>query len=190
MATRPMSGPRDLRDIPVVDEPRYFTVVHPRLWGGEHPCPGGDARSHAARLTTLLDAGVTTFVDLTEHGRENGVTPYGGRLRGVHRYGLSVAYFNIPVPDARVPQSCAQVEQVLDVIDAALENGERVYLHCRSGIGRTGTMLALHLIRHGARPKQALRSLAAAWRRDPRSRVWRWCPQTERQRRYIMESVY
>ena len=86
-------------------------------------------------------------------------------------------------------RSRAQVEQVLDVIDAALENGETVYLHCRSGIGRTGTVLALHLVRHGYSPADALRRLEAAWRRDERSGTWSRCPQTEGQRRYIMETV-
>jgi atypical dual specificity phosphatase len=189
VATRPMTSPRGVRDVPAIAAPRYFTVVHPRLWGGEHPCPGGDARAHAARLATLLDAGVTTFVDLTEHDRENGVTPYGYRLRVVHRHVLSVAYFNFPVPDARVPQYRAEVEQVLDVIDAALENGERIYVHCRSGIGRTGTVLALHMVRHGYTPVDALRQLENAWRRDARSQAWPRCPQTEGQRRYIMEAI-
>lgn len=189
MATRPMTRPRGVRGVPVVAAPRYFTVVHPRLWGGEHPCLGGDARAHAARLATLLDAGVTTFVDLTEHGRENGVTPYGRRLRGVHRHGLSAAYFNFPVPDTHPPRSRAQAEEILDVIDAALANDETVYLHCRSGVGRTGTVLGRHLVRHGHVPASALRMLAAAWRRDPRSRYWPTCPQTEGQRRYILGTM-
>jgi atypical dual specificity phosphatase len=189
VATQSMIRTRAVHDVPAIGAPRYFTAVHPRLWGGEHPCPGGDVSSHAARLARLLDAGVTTFVDLTEHGRENGVTSYGRRLRGVHRHGLSVAYFNFPVPDARVPQYRGEVEQVLDVIDAALENGERAYLHCRSGIGRTGTVLALHMIRHGFTPVDALRQLGSAWRRDARSQVWPRCPQTEGQRRYIMEAI-
>ncbi|WP_353268939.1 dual specificity protein phosphatase family protein [Gemmatimonas sp.] len=131
---------------------------------------------------------MTTFVNLTEHGWENGVAPYARRLRGQRR-GLSVAYFNFPMPDAQAPRCRAQVEQVLDVVDAALENGESVYLHCRSGIGRTGTMLALHLVRHGYAPADALRQIEAAWRRDGRSRVWSRCPQTEGQKRYIMETV-
>ncbi len=188
MATRPVTCARPVRDTPCLSSPRYFTVIHPRLWGGEHPCSGGAARTHAARVTALLDAGVTTFVDLTEHGRENGVALYARRLRR-RRRGLSVAYFNFPMPDAQAPRCRAQVEQVLDVVDAALGNGERVYLHCRSGIGRTGTMLALHMVRHGFTPIDALHQLGSAWRRDARSRVWPRCPQTEGQSRYIMETI-
>lgn len=169
--------------------PRYFTVLNERLLGGEHPCPGGDPAVHAARLDVLLNMGVTTFVDLTERHRENGIALYDRRLRGAVRDGLSVAYFNFPVPDAQAPRRRRQADQVLDVVDAALENGETVYLHCRSGIGRTGTMLALHLVRHGYAPIDALRQLDAAWRRDTRSQVWPRCPQTEGQRRYIMETV-
>ncbi|MBX9855116.1 MAG: hypothetical protein K2Y26_06310, partial [Gemmatimonadaceae bacterium] len=63
-----------------------------------------------------------------------------------------------------------------------------VYLHCRSGIGRTGTMLALHMVRHGFSPSNALRRLEAAWRRDARSEVWPRCPQTQGQRSYILAS--
>lgn len=173
----------------LIVHPRFFTVTTDRLLAGEHPCPGGDPAVHAARLDVLLNMGVTTFVDLTERHRENGIAPYDRRLRGAVRDGLSVAYFNFPVPDAQAPRCRGQVDQLLDVVDAALENGETVYLHCRSGIGRTGTMLALHLVRHGHAPTDALRHLVAAWRRDTRSQVWPRCPQTEGQRRYIMETV-
>ena len=173
----------------LIVHPRFFTVMTDRLLGGEHPCPGGDPTVHAARLDALLNMGVTTFLDLTERHRENRIALYDRRIRGAERHGLSVTYFNFPVPDAQTPQCRGQVAQVLDVVDAALENGETVYLHCRSGIGRTGTMLALHLIRHDYAPIDALRQLDAAWRRDARSRVWPRCPQTEGQRRYIMETV-
>jgi protein-tyrosine phosphatase len=44
------------------------------------------------------------------------------------------------------------------MLPAALKNDEDVYAHFRSGVGRTGTALALHLIRHGRAPHEALLS--------------------------------
>jgi protein tyrosine phosphatase (PTP) superfamily phosphohydrolase (DUF442 family) len=167
--------------------PRWFTAGEPRLLGGEHPCPGADAAVHRARLDALLALGVTTFVDLTEHDRENGVQPYARRLRGRVNAGLRVATFNVPIRDAGVPVSVAQVEALLDVLDAALCNGETVYVHCRSGVGRTGMVLALHLVRWGLSADAALRAVQAAWRRDARSRVFPHSPQTERQRAFVRE---
>lgn len=168
--------------------PRWFTVRHPRLLGGEHPCPGGDARTHRARIEYLHAHGVTTFVDLVEYDRENGVQPYRGRLLQLQRACLPVSYHTFPIRDAAVPQSAAQVDAILDVIDVALLNDERVYVHCRSGVGRTGTVLALHLVRHGCPSREALRLVQAAWQRDPRSTQWPHCPQTDGQRRYVLEA--
>lgn len=184
-----MSGRRSAGAVLDLQRPRYFTVQPTHVWGGEHPCPGRDTRLHRARLATLLEAGVTTFIDLTEHGRENGVTPYCRLLRGARRHGLPAAYVNVPIVDTHPPQSWEAAVAILDVMDSALANGETVYVHCRSGVGRTGTVLGLHLVRHGFSPSEALRTLQAAWSRDPRSAHWPRCPQTESQRRCIVEST-
>jgi protein-tyrosine phosphatase len=98
-----------------------------------------------------------------------------------------VSYHAFPIRDAAVPRSSAQVETILDVIDIALLNDEYVYVHCRSGVGRTGMVLALHLVRHGCTPREALRLVQAAWQRDTRSTLWAQCPQTEVQRRYVLQ---
>jgi protein tyrosine phosphatase (PTP) superfamily phosphohydrolase (DUF442 family) len=169
--------------------PRWFTVREPRLLGGEHPCPGGAPRVHRARIDALLALGVTTFIDLTEPERENGVQPYRRFLRGRLRDGLSVAYHALPIPDAGVPRDLVAVERALDVIDIALLNGEVVYLHCRSGVGRTGMMLGLHLVRRGVPPGQALLGVQAAWTEDARSTAFPRCPETEGQRSFVRRAV-
>jgi len=168
-------------------EPRWFTVVEPRLLGGEHPCPGANTGVHRARIDALLTRGVTTFVDLTERARENGIQPYERFLRGRVYHGLSVASFKFPVSDAGVPTSSSRLDTLLDVIDAALCNGEMIHVHCRSGVGRTGMVLALQLVRHGVSATEALRLVQAAWRRDARSRLYARSPQTDRQRAFVRD---
>lgn len=141
---------------------------------------------HRARIDALVSLGVTTFVDLTQHGRENGVQPYHRLLRGRSRDELSVVVHNVPIPDAGVPVSIEPVERVLDLLDAALCNDERVYLLCRSGVGRIGLVLALHQVRHGATAERALRLVQAAWRRDARSMQFPHSPQTAGQRAFVV----
>ena len=60
--------------------------------------------------------------------------------------------------------------RILDLIDELLEAGERVYVHCLAGIGRTGTVVGCYLVRHGIPAADAVAHLAelraARGRRD------------------------
>lgn len=142
--------------------------------------------AHRARLHALLDIGVTTFIDLTVPNREN-LTDYSAALRRFGSRDLRPVRLHFPIRDAGVPSSTAQLIQIHDAIDAALLNGETVYVHCRAGIGRTGTILGTHLVRHGLSGPAALARISAAWRLDVRSKEFRSCPQTDAQRRLVRE---
>jgi hypothetical protein len=163
--------------------PRYITVGSVRLLGGEHPLLGPPA-SYRVRVKALLDLGVTTFIDLTEPAWEN-LPSYAALIRRGSNGTLPIARLNFPIRDARVPSPRLLLE-ILDAVDAALQNGEMVYVHCRSGVGRTGTVLGSHLVRHGVPGMQALERLARAWRADPRSKIFARCPQTEAQARCVL----
>ena len=115
------------------------------LLAGEYP---GDANLETAqvKVNSLLETGVTCFVDLTEAG-EHSLKPYAPLLRdgaGTMR----AAHVRFPVRDLHAP-SRPNMVAILDFIDERIAQGETVYVHCMGGTGRTGTVVGCYLARHG-----------------------------------------
>ena len=61
----------------------------------------------------------------------------------------TVEHRRMPIRDFGVP-TYEQMRRILDAIDAALAEGRTVFVHCRGGIGRTGTLVGCWKRRHGA----------------------------------------
>jgi protein-tyrosine phosphatase len=120
-------------------------------------------------LNRFVDAGVTTFVDLTEAGE---LAPYELHLpAGVRAIRKAIRDFECP--------SIGEMERILDVIDDELDSGAVVYLHCRGGLGRTGTVVGCWLVRHGTPPAEALDWIAA-------TRGAGGSPETDDQRNFVL----
>ena len=79
--------------------------------------------------------------------------------------------FSVPTRDGLVA--------TLDEIDAELDAGGIVYVHCWAGCGRTGVVVGSWLVRHGADPNDALQRIA-----DARGLG---CPQTLEQRLVVLD---
>jgi protein-tyrosine phosphatase len=63
------------------------------------------------------------------------------------------------VPDERFHQAWPEArQQILDV----LTGGKGVVIHCRGGLGRTGTIAAQLLVEQGTSPSEAIKQVRAA----------------------------
>lgn len=95
-------------------------------------------------LEALKRVGLTTLVSLTTH-------PVDPVLLG--RY--DIQGIHMPIKDMHAPTE-EEAEQMCNKVSGLIANGHVVAYHCRAGLGRTGTMLAAHLILEGRNAVQAL----------------------------------
>ena len=101
-------------------------------------------------VEALEDVGVTVFVDLTD-----AVDPLDGYAHFLRR---SSRVWH-PIPDFGVPEA-AELTRILDDVDATRDAGGSVYVHCFGGVGRSGTVIACWLVRHGLDRGDAVATLA------------------------------
>jgi hypothetical protein len=127
-------------------------VVPGRLAAGPYP----------RDLDELQAVGIDAFVDLTEAGE---LPAYG--------VGEGVEYRRTAIRDFGTP-SADEMEAILAALEDLLARGRTVYLHCRGGIGRTGTVLGCYLVRQGRTAEEALASIDGPETEDQRAFVRAW----------------
>jgi hypothetical protein len=145
--------------MPAKPFPQSFWVHENLLCAGCYP-GDQDPATRDAKLHGLLDCGihrVLSLMEATERGRGGRpFEPYVPRLQELAaERELDVECLSLPLPDARAPAPPA-LEKVLEVIETGLRNKTPTYLHCWGGHGRTGTVVACHLIRKGRTAQQAI----------------------------------
>jgi predicted protein tyrosine phosphatase/Fe-S-cluster containining protein len=119
----------------------------PVTWVTSQLAVGSAPMSHA-HLDRLRRAGITAILNLC------------GEYCDLHEIeeeeGFEVHY--LPIADEQAPD-LDSMEQALAWLDEALYLGKKVLIHCRHGIGRTGTMLNAYLLRKGLGHKMAAKVL-------------------------------
>jgi ADP-ribosyl-[dinitrogen reductase] hydrolase len=158
-----------------------YWVEPERLLAGEHPS-GLDGIDTQNRIALLLATGINYFLDLTNPGE---VTAYDRFLPARNPAGHPIIYVRKPLEDHGVPEERYQMAEILESLWRAHGDGHNVYLHCRAGIGRTGTVVGCHLIERGARSGEALERLNVLWQASARSQVYRSVPETQEQVEYV-----
>lgn len=78
------------------------------------------------------------------------------------RYGVS--WLHLPIPNLQPPDERFETAWIdlWPKLDAALGQGERLFLHCYAGLGRTGTVASLILMQYGFSARDAIRMVRAA----------------------------
>jgi len=108
----------------------------------------GHAPMSYAELDSLREQGIRAIVNLCAEFCD---------LHEIEqKYGFEVYY--LPVADNEAPSE-SSLEQGLDWLDEAIYLGKKVLVHCRHGIGRTGTFVTAYLLRKGFGLKLAKRQL-------------------------------
>jgi atypical dual specificity phosphatase len=125
------------------DSPRGFFWLWPGRLGGL-PRPGIVAELDDD-LRGLKGIGVTTLVTLEEKAT---VPP-----EQLEKLGF--AHVHEPVPDMGVP-SLDRAAWLCSELERRLQAGEVIAVHCRAGLGRTGTVLASQLVFEGSTAREAI----------------------------------
>ncbi len=108
----------------------------------------GWKRAGVDSVVSLLEKDEERQLDLTEEERlaaEN-----------------AIRFVSWPIPDRSVPASMGSALPMLQSLTHALEQGERVAVHCRQGIGRSALVAAGALMAAGASPEVALDAVRQA----------------------------
>jgi ADP-ribosyl-[dinitrogen reductase] hydrolase len=86
------------------------------------------------------------------------VESLGAEVTNLGMQWLHLPIRDVDVPDARFERAWATGGPGLH---RRLDAGERVLIHCRGGLGRTGLVAALILVERGAEPPAAIRRVRA-----------------------------
>ena len=138
--------------------PNYnsYWVIPDQFMAGESPGHHYNEEQTPYRLDALLEAGITTYIDLTE---ANERTPYDPVLKErAGYYGLDVQYHRFSIGDFGTP-SLQNMRVILDSIHKALARGSKPYVHCWAGMGRTGTVVGCYFNETGMSGADSLKKV-------------------------------
>lgn len=133
----------------------------PLTWVTDQLAVGPAPMSHAA-LDSLREMGIRGILNLCNE------------FTDLHDIETASGFevYHLPIPDEEAPD-LAELEKALAWLDEAIYLGKKVLIHCRHGIGRTGTVLNAYLLRRGLGHLLAWRKLRGLRSQPTNFQQWR-----------------
>lgn len=147
--------------------PQSYWVIPSRFCAGHYP-GSSDSKEAEAKVKGLLDHGINQIINLVPRDEFNSSgKPFNSYYQAMNeevlRRDLEVKIYepNQIWWDGSAPNQESMV-YILYVIETALSEGKKVYLHCYGGHGRTSTVVAAYLMKTKGYPvSRAIREACA-----------------------------
>lgn len=124
-------------------------------------CPGAGPQSLDADIALIRDWGADLVVTLVENG-ELAELRLSGLAAAMTAQGLTQRHLPIRDYDVPGPKTLDLWRGLSPQVHSLLARGGRVLVHCRGGLGRSGTMAALMLVEQGVPVDRAITQIRAA----------------------------
>lgn len=118
-------------------------IIKDKLSGGSKPGLYNDIEKD---LNFLKDFGISTIVTLTEDPIE-----YDQEVFSIKNVFFPISDMGIPTP-RKAFDFCSEIADLIN-------NGEKIFIHCKAGLGRTGTILSCCLVNMGRTPQDAIKEV-------------------------------
>lgn len=161
---------------------RSYWFLPGKLLGGFYP-GSSEPKGCRKKLELLHACGIRSMVNLMEADEVDNsgrvfldyepLLPDGMRFK---RFAIQDRY----IPTAEL------MDSILRHIHSEIKQGYPVYLHCRGGVGRTGTVMACYLKRYHPEIEDVFAWINEKRRsqRDPKAEIW-LSPDTDVQRQFV-----
>lgn len=139
---------------------KSYNFLNENLFCGEYP-GNPDPVNARKRVKTFTEFGIQCFIDLTEEKELNEYACYLPK---------NVLHHRFPIRDTATPDAPLDILPLMHLLDNMLSCGQKVYLHCWGGIGRTGLAAACYACwQTGCSGEAALHLVAESFRDNPKS---------------------
>ena len=164
---------------PTIDTPiRNSYKVDDRIYAGEYPATANEKLGRRD-IDRFIRFGITHFIDLTESGE---LLPY---TQWLHK---EQTHIRFAIKDCGVPTTDKTAQLIKTITTILKEKENRIYIHCRGGIGRTGTIAACYYATFLKEYHPVIDLLTRQYSQCPKS-AYRSTPETLEQKRFIMQYI-